>query len=101
MPLPPAPTKRAALLPPDAYDAPARTSHKAARKSEASHTDSPLAEKPQAMDFDPRQGGGEVHPETLQDDVIEYIDQPTEPVASKKRMAPEPAQRPARRAKPT
>ena len=61
MPLPPAPTKRAALLPPDAYDAPARTSHKAARKTEATHADSPLAEKPQ-LEFDPRIGGGEVHP---------------------------------------
>ena len=35
MPLPPAPTKRAAMLPPEAYDAPARSSHKAARKTEA------------------------------------------------------------------
>ena len=34
MPLPPAPTKRAAMLPPEAFDAPARSSHKAARKSE-------------------------------------------------------------------
>ena len=48
MPLPPAPTKRAALLPPEAYDAPARSSHKASRKSEAIQAESPLAEKPQA-----------------------------------------------------
>ena len=54
MPLPPAPTKRAALLPPQAYDAPARSSHKASRKSEAVQTDSPLPERPQALDFDPR-----------------------------------------------
>jgi PhoH-like ATPase len=57
MPLPPAPTKRAALLPPEAYDAPARSSHKAARKSEAPGADNPLAERPQAEDFDPRPGG--------------------------------------------
>ncbi|MBX3587021.1 MAG: PhoH family protein [Ramlibacter sp.] len=62
MPLPPAPTKRAALLSPEAYDAPARSTHKASRKSEAHFTDSPLADKPQAMDFDPRSGGGALHP---------------------------------------
>ena len=50
MPLPPAPTKRAALLPPEAYDAPARSSHKAARKSEAASTEALLAEQPQAQD---------------------------------------------------
>lgn len=65
MPLPPAPTKRAALLPPEAYDAPARSSHKAARKSEALFSDSPLADKPQAEDFDPRAGGGQAHPEAF------------------------------------
>jgi PhoH-like ATPase len=62
MPLPPAPTKRAAQLSTEAYDAPARSSHKAPRKSEAHFTDSPLADKPQALDFDPRTGGGELHP---------------------------------------
>lgn len=62
MPLPPAPTKRAAQLSAEAYDAPARSSHKAPRKSEAHFTDSPLADKPQALDFDPRTGGGELHP---------------------------------------
>ncbi|MDR3453215.1 MAG: PhoH family protein [Rhodoferax sp.] len=35
MPLPPAPTKRAALLAPEAYDAPARTPARASRKSQA------------------------------------------------------------------
>jgi PhoH-like ATPase len=33
MPLPPAPTKRAALLSPDAHDAPARSSHRGSRRS--------------------------------------------------------------------
>jgi PhoH-like ATPase len=66
MPLPPAPTKRAALLPPEAYDAPARSSHKAPRKSEANHAGGPLPERPQALDFEPRLGGGELeHPEAL------------------------------------
>ena len=101
MPLPPAPTKRAAMLPPDAYDAPARSSHKAPRKSEASHTDSPLAEKTQALDFDPRLGGGEVHPEAFKAPTDEYFEH-SEPIApAKKRVAPEPAPRPARKAKPT
>jgi PhoH-like ATPase len=62
MPLPPAPTKRAAQLSAEAYDAPARSSHKAPRKSEAHSTGSPLAEKPLALDFDPRTGGGDLHP---------------------------------------
>jgi PhoH-like ATPase len=65
MPLPPAPTRRAALLSPEAYEAPARTPSKATRKSEANFTDSPLPEKPQALDlFDPRPAGGGIveHP---------------------------------------
>ncbi len=57
MPLPPPPSKRAALLPAQAYDAPARSSHKTARKSEAvSPTGSPLPERPQVEDFAPRGG---------------------------------------------
>ncbi|RST48009.1 PhoH family protein [Variovorax sp. DXTD-1] len=40
MPLPPAPTKRAALLSPDAHDAPARSSHKGSRRSGESRADS-------------------------------------------------------------
>jgi PhoH-like ATPase len=99
MPLPPAPTKRAALLPPEAYDAPARSSHKASRKSEALEADSPLPEKPQAMDFDPRSGGGELHPEALRDAPESYIEH-TDAAAYKKRPpALEPAMRPARKAK--
>ncbi|MBC7436499.1 MAG: PhoH family protein [Bdellovibrionales bacterium] len=59
MPLPPAPSKRAALLSPQAYEAPARTPSRASRKSEAQASDrSPLPERPQADDlFDPRAGG--------------------------------------------
>ena len=100
MPLPPAPTKRAAMLPPDAYDAPARSSHKASRKSEANHLDSPLPEKPQALDFDPRLGGGaEVHPEAFKAPADEYFEHP-EPPTPRRRATPEPAPKPARRAKP-
>ena len=40
MPLPPAPTKRAALLSPDAHDAPARSSHRGSRRSGESRADS-------------------------------------------------------------
>ncbi|HXD40146.1 MAG TPA: PhoH family protein [Ramlibacter sp.] len=98
MPLPPAPTKRAALLPPEAFDAPARSSHKAARKTEASHTDSPLAEKPLVLDFDPRLGGGELHPEAFKDPTDGYLDH-QEPAAHRRRLAPEPAPRPARKVK--
>jgi PhoH-like ATPase len=61
MPLPPAPTKRAALLSTDAFDAPARSPSKAARKTEQAE----LAQKPPpALDlFDSRSAGGEAeHP---------------------------------------
>jgi PhoH-like ATPase len=53
MPLPPAPTKRAALLPLDAYDAPARTPHRASRKSSAAAAgDSPIPPLPQIDDVE-------------------------------------------------
>jgi PhoH-like ATPase len=59
MPLPPAPTKRAALLSPDALDAPARSPSRVTRKSE--NADS--AEKPPVLDlFDNRAAGGGDHP---------------------------------------
>lgn len=59
MPLPPAPTKRAALLSPDALDAPARSPSKA-RKTESAES----AQKPPVMDlFDSRAAGdGSQHP---------------------------------------
>ena len=88
MPLPPAPTKRAALLPPDAFDAPARSSHKAARKTEASQEAGPLAEKPQALDFDPRLGGGEPHLEAFGEGAESYLEHVG--VA----LAPKPARKP-------
>jgi PhoH-like ATPase len=97
MPLPPAPTKRAALLPPEAYDAPARSSHKAARKTEGA---SGPAEKPQALDFDPRLGGGEPHAEAYRDSVESYLEHVTAPTPARKRAAePERAARPSRKAK--
>jgi PhoH-like ATPase len=93
MPLPPAPTKRAALLPVEAYDAPARSTHKAARKSEAPGADNPLAEKPQAEDFDPRAGGEAVHPVALLDEAP-VVDRPApRPAARKPALPSEPAPR--------
>jgi PhoH-like ATPase len=54
MPLPPAPTKRAALLPPKPTTL-RPASHKASRKSEApQRTCTPPAAKPQVLDFEPR-----------------------------------------------
>jgi PhoH-like ATPase len=59
MPLPPAPTKRAALLSPDALDAPARSPSKVARKTESVES----AQKPPVMDlFDSRAAGDGSHP---------------------------------------
>ncbi len=98
MPLPPAPTRRAALLPPDAYDAPARSSHKAARKSEAPAADSPLADRLHTLDFDPRGAGGErepLHPAALLDEApVQEKPQARRRAA----LAPEPA--PRKKAKP-
>ncbi len=105
MPLPPAPTKRAALLPSEAYDAPARSPHKAARKSEAVQADNPLAEKPQVLDFDPRQGGGGTHPEAFRDGSETYLDHAGVAGAKKRTAEPQavaqPAARPVRKAKST
>jgi len=103
MPLPPAPTKRAALLPAEAYDAPARSSHKAARKSEAAGAENPLAERPQVEDFDLR-GGGESessHPAAFLDETA--VTERPQPQA-RKRATPvsEPAaRRKAKSAGPT
>ncbi len=59
MPLPPAPTKRAALLSPDALDAPARSTSKAARKPESAES----PRKPAVLDlFDSRTAASGEHP---------------------------------------
>jgi PhoH-like ATPase len=80
MPLPPAPTKRAAMLTPEAYDAPARTSHKAARKTGTGTADSLLAAHPEALDdFDPRSGGGDTHPAAFAEDFTDEEPQATLP----------------------
>jgi PhoH-like ATPase len=105
MPLPPAPTKRAALLPPEAYDAPARSSHKAARKLEAVDSDSPVAERPQAQDdFDPRSGGGDAlpgaHPGAYAGDIETWLDEP-QPVRKRNVTQPAPAPRKKKLAGPS
>ena len=95
--------KRAALLPPEAYDAPARSSHKAARKLEAAQESGPIAEKPQAVDFDPRLGGGEPHLEAYRDSVESYLEHAAAPTPKKEKAGaePQPAARAARKAKAT
>lgn len=99
MPLPPAPTKRAAMLPPEAFDAPARSSHKAARKSEGPAADSPLAQRPLIEDeFDPRAGGGDVPAGAyFEADVETFLDEP-QPARKKKDVvhpAPQPKKKKA------
>lgn len=92
MPLPPAPTKRAAMLPPEAFDAPARSSHKAARKSEAPSAESPLADHPQAEDdFDPRAGGGDVAAGAYDTEIETYLDEPQAIRKKKDLSVPAPA----------
>lgn len=51
MPLPPAPTKRAALLSPDALDAPARSSHRGSRRSGDSRADEATVHSPQPLEL--------------------------------------------------
>jgi PhoH-like ATPase len=59
MPVPPAPPQRAALLSPDALDAPARSPSKVARKTESAES----TQKPPVMDlFDSRAAGEGSHP---------------------------------------
>ncbi|HAL38596.1 MAG TPA: phosphate starvation-inducible protein PhoH, partial [Polaromonas sp.] len=59
MPLPPAPTKRAALLSPGALDAPTRSPSKLAQKTERAES----AKKPPVLDlFDSRTADGSEHP---------------------------------------
>ncbi len=51
MPLPPAPTKRAALLSPDALDAPARSSHRGSRRATEQRADEAPARTPQPLEL--------------------------------------------------
>jgi PhoH-like ATPase len=81
------------MLPPQAYDAPARPSHKA-RKSSGEHEAGPIAEHPVMMDFDPRGGaGGGEHPEALLREAPDYHEEAETVV----RKAMQPAQRPSRK----
>ena len=84
MPLPPAPTKRAALLSLDSLDAPARSPSRGMRKSESANS----SEKPPVLDLfgDRPTGGGEL-PSTVQAKVAAS---PDESVASsyKKESSP-------------
>ncbi len=87
MPLPPAPTKRAAMLPPDAIDAPARSPHKAAaRKSEAPAAVD-LAELPPLTDddFEPLADSDDLVVQTLQAEDQSYVDEATQVVRGKKK----------------
>ncbi|WP_399684651.1 PhoH family protein [Xenophilus sp.] len=65
MPLPPAPTRRAALLSPDAMDAPARSAAKGSRRNAAERhaEDTPArSHQPLALFDDRREGGGAASP---------------------------------------
>ena len=102
MPLPPAPTKRAALLPPEAYDAPARSSHKAARKTEATPATARCAEKPQALDFDPRAGRRRRAPRSASATTSRpTLEQAAAGGAARSDVQPSPAPRPREEAKAT
>ncbi|QRF59751.1 PhoH family protein [Variovorax paradoxus] len=89
MPLPPAPTRRAALLSPDAIDAPARSSHRGSRRSGDARAETEAPSGPQALELFDRHsaevpGGG--------------LEAPSAPAARprrKPRSTPAPAPTPA------
>ncbi|RZI70776.1 MAG: PhoH family protein [Variovorax sp.] len=91
MPLPPAPTKRAALLSPDALDAPAHSSSKGPRRSGgARHADDPRTRGPRPLElFDAHQDDAGGLPAA---EVMRQIETKPRPVA------PETAQEPQARA---
>jgi PhoH-like ATPase len=96
------------MLPPEAYDAPARPSQKSGRKTAALlvSADSPLPERPQALDeFDLRAGGGGVPSAAYADEAEAFVDEPVTQSASRKRApaaAPVPAPAPKpKKAKPS
>jgi len=99
MPLPPAPTKRATLLPPEALDAPARSSRKAARKWEAPTADeAALAERPQAHDdFDPRGFGGELPVEFGEVEAEAAVDAPLPAARTRRKEVTVPAAQPKKK----
>ncbi|WP_295549332.1 PhoH family protein [uncultured Pseudacidovorax sp.] len=95
MPLPPAPTKRAALLSPEALDAPARAAPKARRTSAERQTD---ARKESPTLFDDRQlpdaGGAPLAPPTVAATAraSEPVVAPLPPAPLASRVVEEPAQ---------
>ena len=100
MPLPPAPTKRAAMLPPEAYEAPARSSHKAARKTEAAAPERVVAEEPQAQDdFEVSAAGEDIAPTVYDTEVETYLDEQPQPARRRKEVpaaaAPQPRKKKA------
>jgi PhoH-like ATPase len=92
MPLPPAPTKRAALLSPDALDAPARSPSKVGRKTESAES----AQKPPVMDlFDSRAAGEGSHPSAFQGKEAAHPGKPASGSYKKESIAlPQPAAKP-------
>ena len=92
MPLPPAPTKRAALLPPQAFEASARSPETVTRKTEAA-ADELLIETPPAQEaLDRRADGGDLLPGSYAGDIETYLDEP-QPARRKSVSAPAPQPR--------
>jgi PhoH-like ATPase len=92
MPLPPAPTKRAALLSPDALDAPARSPSKVVRKTESAES----AQKPPVMDlFDSRAAGEGSHPSAFKGKEAAHPGKPAPTSYKKESIAlPQPVTKP-------
>lgn len=106
MPLPPAPTKRAALLSPDALDAPARASHRGSRRSTDPRGESASASASQPLELFDRHAAEAVGGSTAAAEPVRVKAPRTakgapgrgqrhQPVARETTQAPAPAAEPA------
>lgn len=106
MPLPPAPTKRAALLSPDALDAPARASHRGSRRSTDPRGESASASASQPLELFDRHAAEAVGGSTAAAEPVRAKaprtakaapgrGQRQQPVAREATQAPAPAAEPA------
>ncbi|NBS46250.1 MAG: PhoH family protein [Betaproteobacteria bacterium] len=96
MPLPPAPTKRAALLTPDAYEAPARAADKNGRKIRTAREAEPQSPTTTAeLDFAPPSASDELLPGLPLDDTLPPLQVP--PAHERPQRSVKPAPRRARR----
>ena len=99
MPLPPAPTKRAALLSPDAHEAPARGAHKNGRRGTDRRADTADSAGPRPLELFDRNaqvGAAPLESRIPSPAPQAFVPAPAAPAAPKARGARNPAETPAR-----